>query len=85
MWMSLSEMHGRLDISKVEISINTLDREVGWYKESNFDAQATNNHNVARPSVVCGGDQDGQQIHQSDTMAMVVKYEGPRSPLHMGV
>jgi hypothetical protein len=59
MWMSSSEMHGRLDISTLEISMNTLDCEVGQCKESNFDAQATDNHNVAQPSVMCGGDQDG--------------------------
>jgi hypothetical protein len=53
MWMSLSEMHGRLDISTLEISMITLDHEVGRCEESNFDAQATDNHNVARPSVVC--------------------------------
>jgi hypothetical protein len=52
-------MHGQLDISMLEISMNTLDHEVGWCKESNFNAQATDNHNVAWPSVVCGGDQDG--------------------------
>jgi hypothetical protein len=59
MWMSSSEMHGQLDISTLEISMNTLDREVGRCKESNFNAQAVDNHNVARPSVVCRGDQDG--------------------------
>ncbi len=57
--MSSSEMLRRLDISTLEISMNTLDCEVGRCKESNFDAQAADNHNVAQPSVVCGGNQDG--------------------------
>ncbi len=85
MWMLSSEMHGQFDISMLEISMNTLDHEVGRCKESNFDTQAVDNNNVARPSVVCKADQDGYQFHQSDTMVVVVKYEGPRSPLHMGV
>ncbi len=57
--MSSSEMHGQLDLSMLEISMNTLDRKVGRCKESNFNVQAVDNHNVARPSVVCRGDQDG--------------------------
>jgi hypothetical protein len=59
MWRLLSEMHGQLDTSTLEISMNTLDYEVGRCKESNFDVQAADNHNVAWPSLVCGGDQEG--------------------------
>jgi hypothetical protein len=59
MWMLSSEMHKQMDISTLEISMNTLDCYVGRCKESNFRAQAVDNHNVAWPSVVCGGDQDG--------------------------
>jgi hypothetical protein len=36
MWMSSSEMHGQLDISTLEISMNTLDCEVGRCKERNL-------------------------------------------------